>query len=329
MTRRQTIRLLLGATASWSLGARAQRPALPVIGYLSSASTRVPGLDRAPDTFRAGLLEGGYDVDRNVAIEVLSADGHYDRLPALAATLVRRRVTLIVASGGILSAEAAAAATSTIPILFIAGFDPVKLGLVKSLSRPGGNATGFSVYTTELLEKRFELLRELVPHAGVTALMVNPLSPVADIETEDMAGVARSAGLGFLALRASNESELQAAFASARDGKADALLVSADPVFTTLRRQIVALAARYALPVVYPWQEYVEAGGLMSYGPILMKAYHDIGVYAARILKGEKPSNLPVQLPTTFELMINLKTAKALGLMVPQNLLALANQVIE
>jgi putative ABC transport system substrate-binding protein len=280
-------------------------------------------------SFRTGLNEAGYFVGRNVTIEGFGANGRYDRLPALADEMVRRQVSLIVAAGGLPSARAAKAATDKIPILFVAGFDPVKLGLVGSINRPGGNATGVSIYTTELLAKRLELLRETMRRASLFALLVNPLSAVAGIETDDMEGVARANGLRLIALQASSEGELERAFASAVRDRADALLISADPFFTTRRHQIVALAARHSLPVVYPWKEYTEVGGLMSYGPSLTKAYHEIGLYAGRILKGAHPGELPVQFPTTFELVINLTTAKALGLTIPETLLATADEVIQ
>jgi putative ABC transport system substrate-binding protein len=320
--------LLVGSTALWPRETRAQRPALPVIGFLSSASNP-PNVERTPPAFRTGLNEAGYVVGENVTIQLFLADGRYDRLPALAEEMVRRKVSLIVAAGGLASARAAKDATDKIPILFIAGFDPVKLGLVPRINRPGGNATGLSIYTTELLAKRLEFLRETMPQASSVALLVNPLSPVARIETDDMEGVARASGLRLLALQASGQGELERAFASAVRDRADALLISADPFFTTRRKQIVALAARHGLPAVYPWQEYAEAGGLMSYGPSLTTAYREIGLYAGRILKGANPGELPVQFPTTFELVINTKTAKALGLAIPETLLAAASKVIE
>ena len=243
--------------------------------------------------------------------------------------MVRRQVNLIVASGGLPSARAALAATAKIPILFIVGIDPVELGLVPRINRPGGNATGLSIYTTELLAKRLQLMREVVPHASLVALLVNPLSPAASVEIDDMERLAREKGFRLLALQASSQGEVERAFASAVRDRADALLISADPFFTTRRNQTVALAARHGLPVVYPWKEYTEVGGLMSYGPSLTTAYHAIGRYAGRILKGADPGELPVQFPTTFELVINMKTAKALGLTIPETLLATADEVIQ
>jgi len=327
--KRRTFIAGLGGAVAWPVVARAQQPTMPVIGFLSSASNAPPGLEQTPKGFRAGLNEAGYFVGRNVTIEVFLANGRYDRLPALADEMVRRQVRLIVAAGGVASARAAKAATAKIPILFIAGFDPVELGLVPRINRPGGNATGLSIYTTELLAKRLQLMREVVPHASMIALLVNPLSAVAGVETDHMETVARSKGFRLLALQASDQSEVERAFASTVRDRADALLISADPFFTIRRDQIVALAARHGLPVVYPWKEYTEVGGLMSYGPSLTMAYHEIGLYAGRILKGADPGELPVQFPTTFELVVNLKTAKALGLTIPETLLATADEVIQ
>jgi putative ABC transport system substrate-binding protein len=320
----------LGSAAAWPAVARAQQRPVPVIGFLSSASNAPPGgPERTPKGFRAGLNEAGYFVGRNVTIEVFLANGRYDRLPALADEMVRRQVNLIVASGGLPSARAALAATAKIPILFIVGIDPVELGLVPRINRPGGNATGLSIYTTELLAKRLQLMREVVPHASLVALLVNPLSPAASVETDDMERVAREKGFRLLPLQASSQSDVESAFASAVRDRADALLISADPFFTTRRNQTVALAARHGLPVIYPWKEYTEVGGLMSYGPSLTTAYHAIGLYAGRILKGADPGELPVQFPTTFEFVINLKTAKALGLTIPETLLATADELIQ
>jgi putative ABC transport system substrate-binding protein len=323
--RREFIMLLGGTAAAWPLGARAQQPALPVIGFLSSAA--VGG--RVPIAFRKGLTEGGFVEGKNVAIEPRWADGHYDRLPAMAADLVRRQVSLIVASGGLVSARAAKASTATIPILFLAGFDPVKVGLVNSFNRPGGNATGVSVYTAELMGKRLELLRELMPSVRSIALLMNPNTVTADIERKDVEAAARAANLQLLVLNATAESEFDMAFASAVNQHAGALLVGADPFFTTRRAQIVELAARHALPAAYPWREYVEAGGLMSYGPNLQDSYHQIGLYAGRILKGAKPGDLPVQMPRKFELIIKLETAMALGITVPRIMRFRADELID
>jgi putative ABC transport system substrate-binding protein len=310
---------------AWPLGALAQQPALPVIGFLSSASVSGP----IPNAFHRGLNETGYFLDQNVIIRTHQAEGHYDKLPALAADLVGRQVKLIVAAGGLVSARAAMAATPTIPILFIAGFDPVKLGIVSSFSRPGGNATGVSIYTSELLGKRLSLLLELVPRVERLALLINASNVVSEFEVKDMEEVAAAAGLRLIVVGASAKEGIEAAFASAADQNADALLVSADPFFSTRRNRIVALAAHHGLPAAYPWREYVEAGGLMSYGPTLMEAYHQIGLYAGRILKGEKPGDLPVQLPRKFELVVNLGTARSLDLEVPRITLFRADHLID
>ena len=320
---------LLGGAMLWPFAARAREQVLPVIGFLSSASYVAPDRELTPKGFRNGLKEAGFVAGHNVTIEPFLADGHYERLPALADEMVRRQVNLIVAAGGIASAQAAKAATSSIPILFIAGFDPVKVGLVSRFNRPGGNATGVGIYTTELVRKRFDFLRELLQHLSTVALLVNPLGPAANIEIEDMEGVARASGFRLLALQASDADSVVTAFASAARDRADGLLISADPFFTTQRRQIVALAARHGLPVMYPWQQYPEIGGLMSYGPDLMKAYHQLGLYAGRILKGENPAEMPVRVPNTFELVINETTAAALGIKISPLLQVAANRIIQ
>ena len=265
---------------------------------------------------------------RNLAIEYRWAGGRSDRLPELVADLICREVSLIVASGGFVAAMAAKAATQTIPILFIAGFDPVKMGLVTSLSRPG-NATGVSVYTIELLPKRLELLLGVVPKADTVALLVNPNPYGSELEIEHIQDAARARDVRLVVLKANVESDLEAAFASAAQQGVGALTISADPFFMPRHAKIVALAARYELPTVYPWRVYVEGGGLMSYGPTIAWAYHQVGLYASRILKRAKPDDLPVQLPTKFELVINLKTAKTLHLVIPPGLLAFADEVIE
>jgi len=319
---------LVGGAMLWPLAARAQQQVLPVIGFLSSAPKVAPDHEPSPRGFRDGLNEAGYFVGRNVTIDHFLADGHYERLPALADEMVRRQVSLIVAAGGIASAQAAKAATSTIPILFIAGFDPVKVGLVSRFNRPGGNATGVGIYTTELLRKRFEFLRELVRHVSTVALLVNPHSPAGYIEIEDMEGLARESEFRLVTLQAKDEAGVEAAFASAVRYQADGLLISADPFFSTRRAQVVALAARHRLPVIYPWQQYPEIGGLMSYGPDLMKAYHLLGLYAGRILKGENPGEMPVHVPTTFELVINQTTAAALRLKISPLLQVAATKIV-
>jgi putative tryptophan/tyrosine transport system substrate-binding protein len=323
MRRREFI-AALGGTAAWPLGARAQQPAMPVIGFLNSAS---PGpFALLLSAFHEGLKDGGYVEGKNVTVEYRWANEQYDRLPALAADLVRGRVTVIAATGGTMTARAAKAATTTIPVLFIAGADPVGDGLVRSFNRPGGNVTGVSVYTSELAPKRLELLRELVPKATKIALLVNPENAA---DSQDAQNVMQRAGLPLLTLSARVETELEREFVSASQQGAQALLVSADPFFNSRRTQLVALAARYAMPAAYPWNEYAKAGGLMSYGTSIPGAYRQIGQYVTRILKGEKPADLPVQQPTKFELVINLKTAKALGLEIPPQLLVRADEVIE
>src|SRR5215831_12349497 len=317
---------LLGGAAAWPLAASAQDLTVPLIGFLNSAS---PGpFARLVDAFRQGLREGGYVEGRNVTIEYRWADGQFARLPDLAAELVHRRVSLIVAAGGTVSARAAKEATTTIPILFIVGPNPIGDGLVTSVSRPGGNATGVALYTSELLPKRLGLLEKLLPRAARIAVLVNPSDAAHELETKYVEDAMRVTGQQMVLLKASAERDFEPALVSAVQQKVDAVLVSANPFFTQ-RRVLVALAARHAMPAGYPWREYTDAGGLMSYGPSIAGAYHLIGRYASRILNGEKPADLPVQAPTHYELVINLKTAKALGLDVPATLLAVADEVIE
>jgi putative ABC transport system substrate-binding protein len=297
---------------------------MPVIGFLNSAS---PGpFALLLSAFHEGLKDGGYVEGKNVTVEYRWAEGQYDRLPALAADLVRRRVTVIAATGGTTTAQAAKAATTTIPILFIAGANPVGDGLVSSFNRPGGNVTGVSVYTSELAPKRLELLRELVPKATKIALLVNPGNAV---DSQDAQNMLQRAGLPLLILSATVETEFEREFISATQQGAQALLVSADPFFNSRRTQLVALAARYAVPAAYPWSEYAKAGGLMSYGTSIPGAYRQIGQYVTRILKGAKPADMPVEQPTKFEFVVNLKTAKTLGIDVPTSLLLRADEVIE
>ena len=317
----------LGGTAAWPMATRAQQPAMPVIGFLNSGS-----LDRFRvllAAFRQGLNDGGYIEGQNVAIESRWADGQSARLPELAADLVRRRVSLIAATGGSASAHAAKVATATIPVVFIGGPDPVADGLVSSLNRPGGNLTGVGVNTSELMPKRLQLLLELIPSAAKIALLQYRAGVGADAVERDVEAAASALGRQMILLKASCPSDLEAAFASAVGQQADALLVSSNSFFTDRRVEIVALAARHALPAAYAWREFVEAGGLTSYGPNIAWAYRQIGQYASRILKGEKPADLPVILPTKFEFAINLKTTKTLGIEVPPSLLAIADEVIE
>jgi putative ABC transport system substrate-binding protein len=325
MHRRRFIALLGGAIALPWAGA-AQQKAMPVIGFLGIESPESDTLRVTP--FRRGLNETGYVEGQNVAIEYRWAPGQYDQLPALAADLVRRQVT-VIAAGGIPSAFAAKAATSTIPIVFAAGIDPVQSGLVASLNRPGGNITGVAILTAELAAKRLDLLHELVPTATVVALLVNPADPVTDVETRNLQDAARSLGLKLHILPASTASEIDAAFGSLVELRAGALVVSTDPFLTNQRAQIVALAARHAVPAIYVWREYAAAGGLMSYGTDFADSYRQAGIYTGKILNGAKPADLPVQQVVKVELVINLKTAEALGLTIPLTLSGRADEVIE
>jgi putative ABC transport system substrate-binding protein len=326
MERRRFIALLSGA-ASWPRVAVAQQKAIPVIGYLSAAS---PG-PVAPfvTAFRQGLSEVGFVDAKNVTIEFRWAENQLDRLPGLATDLVNRRVDLIVTGGGPAAALAAKQATSTIPIFFIAIGDPVATGLVSSLARPGGNVTGFSILVVKLNAKRFELLSELVPGARVIGLLVNPNSSSTDRIVRDVKEAARARGVQLPVLKASKGADIEGAFASLVQLEAAALLVGSDPLFNNRREQIVALASRYAIPAMHEFRESVEIGGLVSYGPDQTYFNHQAGVYAGRILGGKKPADIPVEQPTKLELAVNLKTAKALGLTVPQSILTRADEVIE
>jgi len=329
MRRRQFITMLGGAAASslsWPLAARAQQPAMPVIGFLSSRS---PADEQFVAAFGQGLNEAGFVERRNVTIEYRWAENQLDRLPALAAELARRQVAVILAVGGSAPALAAKAATSTIPVVFIIGGDPVKLGLVASLNRPGGNVTGVTILSGALTAKRLELLRELVPGSGVVACLVNPSSPEIETQLTDIRAVSRTFGQEIPVLNASNERDIDAAFATLVRQQIGGLLVANDGFFVGRREQLVALAARHAIPAMYFLREFASAGGLMSYGNSLADAYRQVGTYAGRILKGAKPADLPVEQAVKIELVINLKTAKALGLDVPTTLLLRANEVIE
>ena len=324
--RRRELMLLLGGAMTAARTLRAQQKAMPVIGFLGSASPgRNPALIAA---FHQGLSETGYVEGQNVVIEYRWAEGRYDRLPALAAALVARKVDLIAAFGGIPAALAAKTATSTIPIVFSVG-DPVDLGLVANLARPGGNLTGVSTMAPELSPKRFELLSELVPQAGVIALLVNPNNSNTARISGDMQEAARAKGVRLHILKAGSESEIDAAFATLVQLHAGALVIGGDPFFGGQREQLVTLAARHGVPAIYQWREFAEAGGLISYGSSLAASFRQVGIYAGKILKGAKPADLPVEQPTTFELVVNLKTAKALGLTVPPSILARADEVIE
>jgi putative ABC transport system substrate-binding protein len=327
MRRRDFIKVIAGSAAALPLAARAQQTAMPVIGYLQSASPSY--FAQFSDAVRQGLNEIGYVEGQNVVIERRSAEGHYDRLAALAAGLVDRQVAVILATGGSDPAKAAKAATSNIPIVFVSAADPVRTGLVASLNRPGGNVTGVSLLASALDAKKLGLLRELAPKASTIGVLINPDYPSANSQREEAQQAAARLGLRLLMLSARADGEIDLAFASAAKQGADALLVATDPFLLSRRERLVALAARYAVPAIYAQREVVTAGGLISYGPHFWDGYRQAGAYVGRVLKGEKPADLPVLQPTKFELVINLKTAKALGLEVPDRLLALADEVIE
>jgi putative ABC transport system substrate-binding protein len=317
---------LLGSATAWPLAVRAQQPVMPVIGFLNS---RAPGDDpHLLAAFRRGLKEAGYIEGQNVAIEYRFAENQYDRLPVLAADLVRRQVTVIAANGP--AAKAAKAATATIPIVFIAGFDPVEVGLVASLNRPGGNITGVSVLDVELGPKRLELLHELVPTANIIAVLVNPSDPArAETISRDLQTAARTLGLQLHVLHASTDRDFDTVFASLVQLRAGGLVIGGEPFFNSRSEQLGALSMRHAVPTVYQLRTFAAAGGLASYGTSVSDSYRETGVYTGRILKGEKPADLPVQQATKVELILNLKTAQALGLTIPLSLLGRADEVIE
>jgi ABC-type uncharacterized transport system substrate-binding protein len=325
--RREFITAVSGAVVARPLGVRAQQPAMPVIGFLGSAS---PG-PFAPylAAFLAGLREAGYFEGSNVVIEYRWAEGQYDRLPAMAADLVRRKVAVIVASGATPPVLAAKAATSTIPIVFTGPDEPVKNGLVASINRPGGNVTGAAFFTSELESKQIDVLRTLVPTAAKIAVLLNPTNPNVSNQISGLVEVQRTSGAQLVTHRAGSPAEIDAAFAAMAEQHIDALLVGADPYFNAVREQITFLAARYKLPALYPFPDLVVAGGLISYGNSIADNYRKCAGYVARILKGEKPADLPILQPTKFDLTINLKTAKSLGLQIPDKLLALADEVID
>ena len=327
MKRREFITLLGGAAAAWPVAARAQQPAMPVVGWISSRAASESAYLVA--AFRQGLKETGYIEPQNVVVDFRWGDGYYDRLNALATELVRRPVTVIVATGGDPAAQAAKVATGTIPIVFVSGSDPVKVGLVASFNRPGGNVSGVHLLLLGMGAKRLGLLHELVPAANPIGVLTNPNFADAHTQLRDVENAAESLGSELLVLKASTELEIDAAFTNLAQQKIGAVLIASDPFFTTRRDQLAALASRHAIPAMFDLREYAAAGGLMSYGASLTDGYRQGGIYTGRILKGEKPADLPVKQPTKFRLAVNLKTAKTLGLTVPPTLLARADEVIE
>jgi putative tryptophan/tyrosine transport system substrate-binding protein len=325
--RREFFTLIGGAAAAWPVPVRAQQPAMPVAGFLGTGSLRSDGFRVA--AVRQGLMEAGYVEGRNVTFEYRWAEGHYERLPALAAELVRREVAVLISIGGITSAVAAKSATATIPVVFATGGDPIKSGLVASLNRPGGNVTGVTFLTESLVPKQFEVLHETVPRTALIGLLANPALAIVEPETKSVLAAAESLGQKVFFVNAHTDSELDVAFVTLAQQQVGALMVLGDAFFLSRRDKLVELSARQKLPTIYNLREYAVAGGLMSYGTSITDAHRIAGLYAGRILKGEKPADLPVQQSTKVELVVNLKTAKALGLDIPLLVLGRADEVIE
>ena len=325
--RRREFITLLGGAAAWPLAVGAQQAAMPVIGFLGGGSP--DAFAHVVNAFRQGLYETGFAEGQNVTIEYRWAEGQYDRLPALVADLIRQKSAVIVATGGDVGVRAAKKAATAIPIVFTSGSDPVAADFVSSLNRPGGNVTGVSLFVSVLEGKKLELLRELVPMAAVIGFLVNPNNPRADVDTADMQAAARALGKLLLILKADGEHDFDAVFTNLAQQRVDALVVHTEPFFLSRRDHLVELAARYSIPTIYGLREFAAAGGLISYGTKLSDSYRQVGIYTGKILKGEKPADLPVMQPTKFEFVINLKAAKALGLTVPTSLLVRADEVIE
>jgi putative ABC transport system substrate-binding protein len=329
MKRREFITLLVGAGGVWPLAVQAQQPAMPIVGFLHIYSPDDEGALRYVAAFRQGLKEAGFAEGQNVAVEYRWAQGHYDRLPGLAADLVRREVAVLAATGGEPSPQVAKAATQTIPIVFTANGDPVAQGLVPNLNRPGGNVTGVTIFGAASVTKRLQLLHELVPQVAVIGFLTNPNHPNSNIEIKAVQIAARTLGKEILVFNASSESELDNAFASMAQQQVGALVGGSDTFLTNRRDQISSLAAHYRIPAISYVREYAQAGGLMAYGNRVEDMYRLVGIYAGRILKGEKPGDLPIQESTKFELLINLKAAKALGIEIPISMQLLADEMIE
>jgi putative ABC transport system substrate-binding protein len=327
MRRREFITLLGGAVAISPSATRAQHRALPIIGFLNSFDPQVWGVYLA--AFQRGLREAGFVEGENVEIDYRWGRGHFDQLPSLAAELVRRPVAVLVASGGDQAALAAKAATETIPIVASIAFDPVDYGIVKSLARPGGNITGVSLFTSALVAKRLEVLRELLPNVSTIAFLVNPTNPAANADRKDIEAAAKSVGQQVVVVEAATETDCEVAFETIARGQAGALTIEADPLYARIREKLVALATRFRVPTIYHWREFMLAGGLISYGSSLTEAYHQLGIYAGRVVNGSLPSELPIVQPTKFELIVNLKVAKTLDIVVPTSILLRADEVIE